>query len=230
MNKSNTTSKRLLDQVEAVLFDLDGTLLDTAPDLVNALFVLCDQEAQRPPDYRFAAQHVSTGALGLVRVAFPDHDDESRESLRDRLVNIYAANVCEHTRLYPGMPALLEELETTGIAWGVVTNKPKALTEPLLEQIGLRQRMGAVISGDSVAQRKPHPDPVLLALDEMGVQPAAAIYVGDASQDIYAGQAAGAITVAVTWGYIIPGHNPHDWKADYTIDHPDEFVGLPAPK
>lgn len=218
----------LLDKTEAVLFDLDGTLLDTAPDLVNALFKLCAEEQQPQPDFDFAAKHVSTGALGLVRLAFPDYADTEQERLRQQLIDTYAANLYEHTRLYPGVTELLAHLEANNIRWGVVTNKLLGLTEPLLELMDLRTRMATLVGGDSTAQRKPHPDPVLLALREMGVAADKAIYVGDAPTDIDSGKAAGTATVAVTWGYIIPGNNPRDWQADYTIDHPDEFTGLPA--
>ncbi|MDP7041707.1 MAG: HAD-IA family hydrolase, partial [Gammaproteobacteria bacterium] len=210
------------------LFDLDGTLLDTAPDLVGALFRLCAEEHQPLPDYELAAQHVSTGAIGLVRLAFPDHDEQKQELLRRRLVDAYAANLHDNTRFYPGMEDLLEHIETAGVRWGVVTNKIAELTEPLLEQLGLRRRMGTVVSGDSAAERKPHPAPVLLALEELGVAPEKTVYVGDAPQDIAAGKAAGTLTIAARWGYIIPGTNPNDWQADYTIDSPDEIAGLPA--
>jgi phosphoglycolate phosphatase len=228
MKNSDSESALLLDNVEAVLFDLDGTLLDTAPDLVNALFKLCDEEGQPPPTFDFAANHVSTGAMGLVRLAFPDRDDDVREILRQRLVDTYADNLYEHTQLYPGMAEVLEQLEDQNILWGVVTNKLLGLTEPLLELMYLRARMATVVGGDSTDNRKPHPEPILLALEEMGVAAEKTIYVGDAPTDIESGKAADTITVAVTWGYIIPGNNPRDWQADYTIDHPDEFTGLPA--
>ncbi len=228
MSGADTPEGLLLNEVDAILFDLDGTLLDTAPDLVGALFRLCAQEHQPLPDYQLAAQHVSTGAIGLVRLAFPDHDEQKQEELRQRLVDTYATNLHENRLLDPGMEDLLKRIETSEIRWGVVTNKIAELTEPLLEQLGLRQRTGTVVSGDSTDHRKPHPDPLLLALKELGVAPGKAVYVGDAPQDIASGKAAGTITIAVRWGYIIPGTDPNDWQADYTIDHPEELAGLPA--
>ena len=221
-----THSPRVLEQIELVLFDLDGTLLDTAPDLVNALMQVCDEQAVAAPDFELACRYVSTGAAGLVRLAFPDEEPEPFESYRQRLVDLYAERICELTAPFSGSPQLLEHLETTGTHWGVVTNKPAALTEPLLAQIGLAERCAAIISGDTLAERKPHPGPILHALAQVGTEPTRALYLGDAPQDIKAGNAAGVGTLAVTWGYIIPGQDPHSWGADYTIDHPQDLLDL----
>ena len=218
--------RRLLDRVEAVLFDLDGTLLDTAPDLVGALEQVCTEENSSPPDFELACRYVSTGAAGLIRLAFPSAPTDDAERLRQRLVDLYATRLCQLTVPYAGIPQLLARLESTNIHWGVVTNKPAALTDPLMEQIGLSERSACIVSGDTLAERKPHPAPILHALDSLNIDPARAAYLGDAPQDIAAGQAAGVATLAVTWGYIIPGQNPRSWGADYTIDHPDELLEL----
>lgn len=219
-------SARLLDCTDAVLFDLDGTLLDTAPDLVNALHRVCAEEAQPKPAAATAARHVSTGAIGLIQLAFPEHDDDQRELLRQRLVSIYEDNLCVHTRVYDGMHAVLDALDAADITWGVVTNKMRYLAEPILQTLDLLQRCAVVVGGDTAARNKPHPDPIHHALAELGIEPQQSVYVGDAEKDVLAGKAAGTRTVAVTWGYIIPGHNPHHWNADYTIQRPAELLAL----
>ncbi len=219
-------STRLLDYAEAVLFDLDGTLLDTARDLVNALEIICAEERHPAPEAGVAAHYVSTGGIGLVRLAFPEHDAAAQELLRQRLVTTYEQNLCIHTDAYPGIRKVLDELDHAGIAWGVVTNKMKYLADPILEQLDLRRRCATVVGGDTAAQNKPHPAPIQFALNEMGVKPEQAVYVGDAEKDVIAGKAAGTGTIAVTWGYIIPGHDPYSWDADYTIDEPEQLLNL----
>lgn len=219
-------STRLLDYAEAVLFDLDGTLLDTARDLVNALHIVCAEEQQPAPDIAVAAGYVSTGAIGLVRLAFPDHDEAALELLRQRLVTTYEQNLCIHTAAYPGMHEVLDELDRAGIPWGVVTNKMKYLADPILEQLDLLRRCSTVVGGDTAPQNKPHPAPIHFALEALRVNPDRAVYVGDAEKDVIAGKAAGTHTIAVTWGYIIPGHDPYSWNADYTIDEPTQLLNL----
>jgi phosphoglycolate phosphatase len=217
---------RLLDYTNVVLFDLDGTLLDTAPDLVNALHKVCDEAGQARPPAELAARYVSTGAIGLVKLAFPDRDADALEPLRQRLVTIYESNICEQTKIYAGMADVLDALDASGARWGVVTNKLKYLAEPILEQLDLLRRCATVVGGDTAAQSKPHPAPIHFALAEMGARAENAVYIGDAEKDVLAGKAAGTRTVAATWGYIIPGHDPHEWDADYTIDHPRDLLTL----
>ena len=224
----NADAKLLLDQINTVLFDLDGTLLDTAPDLVGALTRVCAEQNHPAPDFKLACRYVSTGAVGLIRLAFPEADTERVENLRIRLVDLYAENVCVLTKPYPGIEKILEQIESLGKTWGVVTNKSAALTEPLMKSIGLANRSACIVSGDTLSQRKPDPAPIVHALDLINCSPAAALYVGDATQDIAAGRAAGVKTIAVSWGYIIPGHTPHEWGADYTIDRPEQLLALRA--
>jgi N-acetyl-D-muramate 6-phosphate phosphatase len=226
MNSSLPTDPRFVDRMQAVLFDLDGTLLDTARDLVNALQIVCASHGQPAPDPQLAARYVSHGAIGLVRLAFPQLDAAELEPLRLQLVHTYQQNICVHTVAYPGMLDVLNELDQAGIVWGVVTNKLRFLAAPILEQLGLRQRCATLVGGDTAAHNKPHPAPIEFALRELGVRPADAVYVGDARKDVLAGKAAGTHTVAVTWGYIVPGENPADWAADYTIDQPQELLTL----
>jgi phosphoglycolate phosphatase len=216
----------LLSRTDMVLFDLDGTLLDTAPDLVNALLKVCVAENQPPPDFGLACRYVSTGAAGLIRLAFPKLDEDNVELLRQRLVQHYADNICELTRPFDGIPSVLAELEAAGKRWGIVTNKPTDLTESLMSEVALDGICACLVAGDTLPQRKPHPAPLLHALELTSVAASDSVYVGDAPQDIAAGRAAGMMTVAVSWGYIIPGENPHDWGADYTIDHSADLLKL----
>jgi phosphoglycolate phosphatase len=143
-------------------------------------------------------------------------------------VNVYAQNLCVHTAPYPGIMAVLDELDQREIAWGVVTNKMLYLAEPILEHLQLRQRCATLIGGDSAARNKPHPDPIQLALQQLGVAPDKAMYVGDHEKDVLAGRAAGTRTVAVTWGYIVPGEDPYRWDADYTIEEAQQILALGA--
>lgn len=226
MSASSLAGEPLLQQMQAVLFDLDGTLLDTARDLVNALEIVCAAQGQPAPDPQLAARYVSHGAIGLVRLAFPQLNAAELEPLRAQLVESYQQNICVHTIAYPGMLEVLHELDNNGIVWGVVTNKLRFLAEPILEQLGLRQRCATLVGGDTAGYNKPHPAPIQYALRELGVQPANAVYVGDAQKDVLAGKAAGTRTIAVTWGYIVPGENPADWSADYTVDRPQELLTL----
>ena len=217
---------RLLSRMQAVLFDLDGTLLDTARDLVNALQIVCAAQGQPAPDPQLASRYVSHGAIGLVRLAFPQLNAAELEPLRQQLVRTYQQNICVHTVVYPGMLDVLSELDRTGIAWGVVTNKLRFLAEPILEQLGLLQRCATLVGGDTAPYNKPHPAPIEFALRELGLPAHSAVYIGDAQKDVQAGKAAGTETVAVTWGYIVPGENPADWSADYTIDSPGQLLTL----
>ena len=218
-------------RLQAVLFDLDGTLLDTAPDMVGALNDLLAEQSLAPVDYGLARAHVSHGAFGLVDIAFGQIDTDERTRLRDRFLEIYAGRVATATTLFDGMEGVLQSVEATGLAWGVVTNKPGNLTEPLLAALGLLSRCACVVSGDTVARRKPHPEPLLHAvgqIDAIARRPdgALAMYVGDADRDIQAGRAAGMITVAATYGYIPPDDDPTQWNADHIIEHPQQLLDI----
>ena len=217
--------------LQAVLFDLDGTLLDTAPDMVGALNDLRAEQSCAPVDYATARAHVSHGAFGLVDIAFGRIDAEKRLRLRDRFLEIYANRVATETTLFDGMEMVLNRLEADGLAWGIVTNKPGSLTEPLLAALGLLSRCACVVSGDTVAQRKPHPEPLLHAMRQ--IHPAAEpgdsaqlVYVGDADRDIQAGKAAGMITVAATYGYIPLDDDPLQWNADHIIEQPPQLLDI----
>ena len=204
-----------------LLFDLDGTLADTAPDLVAVLNQLL-AEADRPPTpYAIARNAVSHGAIGLIRLGFGLSPDVSVDpSLQQRFVDLYAARGHAHSRLFIELESILSLCSRIGARWGIVTNKPQALTEPLLDTLGLLSTTEALVSGDTLVKRKPDPAPLELAARQLGIDPSACIYLGDAERDVVAGRAAGMRTVSASYGYIRPGENHDGWRADAIVDHP----------
>jgi len=216
----------MIRDMRAVLFDLDGTLVDTAPDMVDVLFRMMDGHGRPRLRYELARSHVSNGSLGLVRLAFPEAGDETVRRLQLEYLDRYEERLCEQSTLFPGLGELLDELDRRGCPWGVVTNKPKRMTEPLLEQLGLRARSACTVSGDTLPERKPHPAPLLLAAHEAGVEPCSAVYVGDASRDIEAGRAAGMRTVAAAYGYITADDDAARWNADVIASDTDELAQI----
>jgi N-acetyl-D-muramate 6-phosphate phosphatase len=207
----------------AVLFDLDGTLLDTAHDLAQALNELRRQEGRPELPFERIRNFVSHGSSALTRIAFPEASEAEFLALRERLLAIYGAGLAVHTLPFEGMLELLARLEEQGLRWGIVTNKPGFLTEPLLEQLGLRQRAGVIVSGDTLPERKPHPRPLLHAAQQLGVTPASSVYVGDAERDVLAARAAGMRALVACFGYIGPEESPHAWPADAWVDSPQEI-------
>jgi phosphoglycolate phosphatase len=210
--------------IGAVLFDLDGTLLDTAPDMVASLNTLLAEQAREPLPYPRARAHVSHGVLGLLKLAFGDLADEPRGRLQQRFLEIYSGRLAAETRPFDGMTAVLDTLEAAAIPWGVVTNKPAWLTEPLLGHMDLRARCACIVSGDTVARRKPDPLPLFHAVETLAVAASGATYVGDAERDIVAGRAAGMRTVAALYGYIPAEEDASTWGADHGIRSPGELL------
>ena len=194
--------------------------------MVAALDQLLVEESRDPVDYDYGRAHVSNGAFGLIDIAFGKLEEAHRLSLRDRYLRLYEKHLATRTTPFDGMDTVLEHLEQANIHWGIVTNKPTYLTEPLLDTLGLLSRCACVISGDTLSERKPHPRPLLYAAELIGIDPAQAMYVGDANRDIEAGRAAGMMTVAATYGFIMPGDDPATWHADHTIDEPIELLSL----
>jgi N-acetyl-D-muramate 6-phosphate phosphatase len=207
----------------AVLFDLDGTLLDTAHDLTQALNELRRQEGRAPLPFERIRNFVSHGSSALVRIAFPEASEAEFVVLRERLLEIYRAALAVHTVPFDGILELLARLEQDRLLWGIVTNKPAFLTEPLLEQLALRQRAGVIVSGDTLPERKPHPRPLLHAARELGVTPASSVYIGDAERDMLAARAAGMRAVVACFGYIGPEEIPQAWPADGWVRSPREI-------
>lgn len=207
--------------IRCVLFDLDGTLVDTAPDMADALNALRAEQGLPALPFTDLRPVVSMGARGLLHAGMGlDPEDPDYASLRERFLAIYQTRLCRESRLFGGMDSVLAGIETRGLRWGVVTNKPGWLSEPLLTQLGLERRACCIVSGDSAARAKPHPDPLFLACRLSDFKPAHCVYVGDAGRDIEAGQAAGMRTVAAAYGYIPAGDAAAAWGADAVIEQP----------
>ena len=210
---------------DAVLFDLDGTLADTAPDLIAAANRLREQLGRAPVPEAAVRNAVSKGGAAILRAAFVDAP-ELAPSLLERYLAVYRERIHVHTRLFAGMEDVLARVEAAGRPWGIVTNKPGWLTTPLLAAMGLDRRAGAVVSGDTLAQRKPAPAPVRHACRTLGVAPARAQMVGDARRDIEAAHAAGAASVLVDWGYYGEDEAPGGWGAQHRIARPAQLLAL----
>lgn len=222
MTKSAPANNHAL---RTILFDLDGTLADTAPDLAFALNSVLQEQDCTPLPFETIRPVVSHGGTALIQLGFNiEPGTAAFESLRLRLLDIYRKHLVLHTRLFPGIEELLVAIEQRGMNWGVVTNKPAWLTDPLLEQIGLSERAACVVSGDTVAERKPHPAPMLHACHLAGSEAHQCLYVGDAARDIEAGKRAGMKTLVALFGYIGADEQPDRWGADGMIAHPAELL------
>ena len=212
-----------MTSLRTVLFDLDGTLADTAPDMAQALNLLLKEKDYQPLPFDTIRPWVSHGGLELVRLGFgEERGDVELENLRQRFLEIYAENLCRETHLFPGIPQLLAMLSKNGFNWGVVTNKPGYLTEPLVAQLTIQPPPACIVSGDATTNRKPHPEPMLLACKQAGSDPHECLYVGDAERDIHAGKQAGMKTLVALFGYITDSEDPETWGADGMIRAPME--------
>ena len=211
---------------KAVLFDLDGTLADTAPDLAAALNRLRAEQGLEPMPLEQVRPFASAGARGLVHAGFGvKPGDGEYDALRESFLEFYRERTCVDTRLFPGIPGLLQELARRAIAWGVVTNKATRFTERIISTLGLAPQ--CVVCGDTTPHLKPHATPMLHAAAQLGLPPAACVYLGDDLRDIQAGRAAGMRTVAVDWGYHHPeSGGPEAWNADAVIAHPRDLIAL----
>lgn len=208
--------------IKTVLFDLDGTFADTAPDLTDALNRTLIANDRAPLPFAKIRPVVSHGGRALIELGFGIRDtDASFEPLRRQLLTFYQADIARHTQLFPGMLQLLHELERNDLRWGIVTNKPAWLTNPLLDSLRLPIPPCSVVSGDTLPQRKPDPAPLLHASKQCRCEPAQCLYVGDAERDIVAGKRAGMLTMAALYGYIGENDDPTQWQADSYIEHPD---------
>lgn len=212
---------------QGVFFDLDGTLADTAPDLVAAINAVRIERGLTALPYEALRPLASAGARGLIGGAFnygPDHPEF--EDLKNQFLGFYEEALCVKTRLFDGMSEVLQALETRQLAWGIVTNKAARLTDPLVQALGLSERSAATVSGDTTPHAKPHPAPILQAAQWAKVSPTRCVYVGDDLRDIQAGQAAGMITVAAAYGYCGCPEPIDTWGADHTIHSPLELLEL----
>lgn len=212
-------------QINTVLFDLDGTLIDTAPDMAAALDVLCDEEQHPRLPFSDVRPVVSNGSVALVTLAFGNNlDGNELERLKQRYLEIYQHDLAVHSRLFDEMDELLLRLEQNNLKWGVVTNKPGWLTEPLMSSLGLSQRAACIVSSDSTENRKPHPEPMFYACKLADSEPQNCVYVGDARRDIEAGHNAGMKTIIAEYGYIGEWENIDEWQADHCIQSPSQLL------
>lgn len=212
-------NRPLFPAPRAILFDLDGTLADTAPDLAAAVNLLRTARGLEPTPYAILRPTASAGARGMIGAAFGlTPADEGYEELRLQWFDNYQNAMAVHSTLFPGIEELLKGIADGGMAWGIVTNKPARFTDPLVGMIGLGHA-GCVISGDTTPQPKPHPGPLLEGARRLGIAPEQCWYVGDDLRDVEAGRAAGMLTVACTWGYC-GTVDPATWGADMLLDSP----------
>jgi N-acetyl-D-muramate 6-phosphate phosphatase len=211
----------------AVLFDLDGTLIDSAPDLAGAANDMRVARGLAPLPMAQLRPMVGAGARGMVGRAFGvAPGDDSFESLRDDFLSGYEARMARETRVFDAMQPVLDRLQAGGLPWGIVTNKASRFSEPLVAALGLHLRAATLVCGDTTPHAKPHPAPLLEAARRMGVAAADCIYVGDDLRDVQAGRAAGMATVAVAWGYLGEGEAIEAWGADHVIESPGQLLSL----
>ena len=213
-------------EYNAVLFDLDGTLVDTAPDMVTVLQHIQQEHGIEPAAYDLARSYVSNGAIGLLTLGFPEVEIEIGDELHQLYLERYAEMICQESQVFTGLEELLDQLDDIDCPWGIVTNKPEQLTEPLLIALGLAERSSCIVSGDTLAVRKPDPAPLLLGCDLIGVDAATSIYIGDAERDIEAGRRAGMATIAAGYGYIVEDDDPREWDANVIATTTEELTQI----
>ena len=212
-------------ETRTILFDLDGTLLDTAPDLADALNTVLVENQRSPLPLDDIRPAVSHGGVALVRLGFNmERSNPAFEDLRERLLEVYRENISRRTQPFPGISELLDNIEQRGLNWGIVTNKPGWLTEPLLQDLDLFNRAACVVSGDTLDERKPHPAPMLHASRLANSRPEQCVYIGDAQRDIEAGNNAGMQTLVALFGYLQEEDEPHTWNANSMINQPQDLL------
>jgi len=216
-----------LTETQAVLFDLDGTFADTAPDLALALNATLDHFNRPSLSLEQIRPAVSHGGIALIRLGFQiEPDAPGFEERRQFLLQVYLDNICKHTRLFAGMEQVLNTLAANTIPWGIVTNKPAWLTDPLMAALPLPQHSSCIVSGDTCTHNKPHPEPILHACKLLNATPSKTLYVGDAERDLVAGKAADNTTVCALFGYIQPEDQPELWPADHYIQQAVDILAL----
>lgn len=213
--------------IHTILFDLDGTLVDTAPDLGYALNIQLGRHGKPALSDTTIRPFASHGSRGLIKLGFGiTPEDTSFSVLREEYLSIYDTVFTRSPLLLPGMAALLQVIESKKLKWGIVTNKPRRFTLPLIKSMGLHQRAACVVSGDDAPQPKPSPATLLMACKQINVKPENCIYIGDAERDIQAGKAAGMQTAAALFGYIDITDKPQDWGADIMLQKPEDLLDL----
>ncbi len=211
-------------RLRAVLFDMDGTLLDTAPDFIAICQAMRAERGLAPIADKLIRDEISGGARAMVAVTFSmDPESPGFEALRLEFLERYQRDCAVHSKLFDGMAELLADIEKAHLVWGVVTNKPVRFAQPIMEQLGLAERSALLICPDHVTKSKPDPEPLILACKMLDLDPASVLFVGDDLRDIESGRDAGTKTAAVRYGYINPNDNPDHWGADVVVDHPAEL-------
>ena len=214
-------------RLRAVLFDMDGTLVDSAPDFIAICQAMRAARELPPLDAQRIRDCVSGGAKAMVCTSFAiDEYHPDFEALRLEFLDRYVEHCAVLTRPFDGIERLLDDLEHARLRWGVATNKPLRFAEPIMQRLGLSSRASVLVCPDHVSRSKPDPEMLLLACRQLALEPQQVLYVGDDARDIEAGQAAGTRTVAVRYGYIHPDDNPAHWGADHVVDSPDELRRL----
>lgn len=211
-------------KLSCVLFDLDGTLVDTSPDLLACLdkalvahgYPVCDTATVKPM--------ISKGALAMISLAVPEADTDTKNQLLETMLDQYQANIAEHSRFYPGMTETLTAIEALGLKWGIVTNKRQRFTLPLVKALNIHERAHCIISGDSTAYYKPHPEPMHAACKQANVKAENCVYIGDAIHDIHAGKSANMKTLVALYGYLQADDQPEHWGADGLIANPEQLL------
>lgn len=216
---------REINPITTILFDLDGTLVDTAPDLGCALNLQLERHGKQALPLEKIRPVASHGSRGLLELGFGiTPEDAHFMAMRDEYLNLYDQVFTRSPVLFDGVANLLESIESKGLQWGVVTNKPARFTQPLMQAISLHQRAVCIVSGDDALRAKPHPDTLLMACSQANVTAESCVYIGDAERDIKAGNIAGMKTVIALWGYIADTDRPNEWGADFLIQSPDEIM------
>lgn len=207
----------------AVLFDLDGTLVDSAPDMVAAMNLMLRECGREPMTLEALRPHVSRGSRAMLAAAFPELDRADREGMVDDFLDTYERVLGQQCAPFEGIEAFLAALEAEGGRWGIVTNKPMYLAEELIPMLGWEERCGILLGGDSLAERKPHPMPLLHAAKALNVEPRDCVYIGDDERDIVAARAAGMPSIVALWGYRQLTDDPAAWRAEAMIERPQEL-------
>lgn len=213
--------------LKAVLLDLDGTLLDTALDFASIINFMLEKHGRAPIGYAQFRQSVSDGARGMIQMAFDCGDDDPQfEPLRDEFLSLYTQHIADHTQLFPGMAELLQYIESSGLRWGVVTNKASAYAVPLMQAMSLSNRCATLVCPDHVVNRKPDPEALQLACRQIGCTTAQAIYIGDHRRDIEAGHNAGMSTIACSYGYVHSDDPCENWGAEFIVHDARQIITI----
>jgi phosphoglycolate phosphatase len=210
--------------LSCVLFDLDGTLVDTAPDLIACLNKALKTHGFNTVSSDFIKPFISYGAVAMINKSVEAIDEKTENQILETMLTLYQNNIAEHSQFFNGMTETLKTIESLGLKWGIVTNKRERFTNPLVDALDLKQRVACIISGDTTANSKPHPEPMLTACAQANVKPEECVYIGDALHDITAGKSANMKTLAAVYGYLKPDDIPSNWGADALIESPQQLT------